>query len=108
MQNRAIRLEVIPLDIEHPPVAGLHHDRDSVRASALAQQQLDVQAVALLDQKVGRTTLDKERVDTVGGHTRRLQRDVEVGVDFQQRAGCDDRLVESQLVHACPEAVEIG
>ena len=78
-----------------------------MRACALAQQQLDVQAVALLDQKVGRTALDEERVDTVGGHARRLQRDVEVWVDFQQRAGCYDRLVESQLVHACPEAVEI-
>ena len=52
MEERSLRLEVEALDVEDAPVAGLHQHGDPALPGRLADEELHVERVALLDDQV--------------------------------------------------------
>ena len=69
VERRAVGLEVEALDVEHPAVARGHHDRPPRGARVLAQQHLDLEAVALVDDHVDAVDElgDRRLLDPVAG-----------------------------------------
>jgi hypothetical protein len=67
VEDRPLGLEVEALDVDEPPVAGLHQHRDSVVTRVVTQPNLDVEAVALVEQEIEATARQQEVVDRVVG-----------------------------------------
>ena len=69
VERRPVGLEVEALDVEHPAVARGHDHGPARGARVLAQQHLDLQAVALVDDHVGAATNvgDRRLLDPAAG-----------------------------------------
>ena len=112
VQQRAVRLEVEALDVEHAAVARLHDHGQAQLARALAQQDLHGDAVAFVDHDVDRgaelVVAQQEALDVVGRHAVRDDRDPEVGVDLGDLARGEDDLRQPDLVDARTDPVHVG
>ena len=104
MEQRPLGLEVEALDVEHPAVRGRHHDRDALRARALAQQHLDLEPVALVD---------RPRRRRPGTRRRRLldpareQLHVHVGVELGDLARREHDLADADVGDAARDPVQV-
>ncbi len=104
VQDRPRRFEVEALDVHQPSVAGGHQHRNALPAGTFAHQDLRIQRVALLDDDVQSV---QKSVDRRGGDAGRVDRHEEVGVEFGDASGRDDRLVHALIEDSCGDAVEV-
>ncbi len=105
VEDGSLRLEVEALDVEHPAVAGLHQHRYPTLPGRLADQELHVERVALLDHQVQPV---EEGAQVLGGDALGDRHHPQVGVDLADPAGRHDRLVHPQVEDAARDAVEVG
>nr|WP_276602898.1 hypothetical protein [Nannocystis pusilla] len=108
VEDRPRRLEVEALDVDERAVAGLHQHRDLVQPRGEPQLELDVDAVALVDQHVEPAAAQEERGEVVVVDADRVEHDLEEGVDLGDVAGGDQDLGDAEVVDGAADPVEVG
>ena len=105
VEDRALRLQIEALDIEHPAVAGLHQHGYPPFPGRLAHQELHIERVALLYHQVQpvEEAVQVLRRDALGD-----RHHPQVRVDLADPARRHHRLVHAQVEHAAGDAVEVG
>ena len=105
MKQRPVRLQIESLYIDHAAVARFHDYGDSPLASGFAQSDLHHQIVALFDEQVdGRIEHTRQRLlgDSFGKDF-----DLQVGVELEEMAGGEYRLVHAKISHRRMEPVQV-
>src|ERR1019366_4603345 len=104
MKDRTVRLKVESLHVEDPAITRLHQNRNGPFAGRFANQELDVEGIAFLDDEVqavdeGRQVLGR---DALG---ERRYREVRINLGHATRE--HDRLIDAEVHDAGGDAVEI-
>jgi hypothetical protein len=107
VEDGTVGLEIEALDVDQAAIAGLHQDRDPVLARLFAQPDLHHQIVALLEQDIefafaGEEHVEVGRRDAFGEYPH-----LRVGVDLEDLAGGEHRLVHADVVNARAQAIHV-
>ena len=105
MQDPPLRLQIEPFHVQGAAVTGGHQNRDAPCPRRLADQNLGVERVALLDQDVD---IIEECFDGVRGDASVENLHRQVGIELGNAPCGQLRLVESQVEHRGGHAVEVG